>query len=226
MTGSTFEAAYGQPKNIGHAFYPAVQAAHLLLPQLVEGRHPTLVPIGVDQDPHVRVCRDIAAKRRYDVDKPGALLSKFLPSLDGPGKMSSSSNSGTTPTIYLSDDRETVFEKIHTHAYSGGQPTVDEHRKHGGDPQADVSYQLLHSFFEADDDRLDRIAREYRNGALLSGELKEMAADAIASFLDAHQRRRRRLDSLETELRRYRLTEHEREHARRRVGHSTFKTMI
>ncbi|RRJ33135.1 tryptophan--tRNA ligase [Halocatena pleomorpha] len=226
VTESTFKAAYGESQNIGHSFYPAVQAAHLLLPQLVTGRHPTLVPIGVDQDPHVRVCRDIAAKQRYDVDKPSALLSKFLPSLEGSGKMSSSSDSETAPTIHLSDDRETVFEKIHTHAYSGGQSTVDEHRARGGDPEADVSYQLLHSFFEEDDDRLDRIAREYRNGSLLSGELKGMAATAVASFLDAHQRRRRRLNSLETELRRYQLTEREREHARRRVGHSTFKAMI
>lgn len=226
VTASTFEAAYGEPKNIGHSFYPAVQAVHLLLPQLVEGPHPTLVPIGVDQDPHVRVCRDIAAKQRYDVDKPGALLSKFLPSLEGPGKMSSSDGSDAAPTITLSDDRETVFEKIHTYAYSGGQPTVDAHRKQGGDPEVDVSFQLLSSFFEDDDDRLERIAREYRNGSLLSGELKEMAADAIASFLDAHQRRRRQLDPLDTELPRYQLSGRERENAKRRVGYSTFKTMI
>lgn len=224
VTQSTFRATYGDPENIGHSFYPAVQAAHLLLPQLVAGRHPTLVPIGIDQDPHVRVCRDIAAKQRYDLDKPGALLSKFLPSLEGPGKMSSSdSGSDTAPTILLSDDRETVFEKIHTHAYSGGRSTVAEHRNHGGDPAVDVSYQLLYSFFENDDDRLDRIAREYRDGSLLSGELKEMAADAIASFLDAHQRRRQQLDSLETELERYRLTERERKAAHRRVGYSNLK---
>lgn len=226
VTASTSEAAYGEPENIGHSFYPAVQAAHLLLPQLVEGRHPTLVPIGVDQDPHVRVCRDIAAKQRYDVDKPGALLSKFLPSLEGPGKMSSSGGSDAAPTITLSDDRETVFEKVYTHAYSGGQSTVDAHRKQGGDPEVDVSYQLLSSFFEDDDDRLDRLAREYRNGSLLSGELKEVAANAIASFLETHQRRRRRLDPLDTELPRYQLSGRERENAKRRVGYSTFKTMI
>lgn len=224
VTQSTFHATYGDPENIGHVFYPAVQAAHLLLPQLVEGRHPTLVPIGIDQDPHVRICRDIAAKQRYDVDKPGALLSKFLPSLDGPGKMSSStSGSDTAPTIHLSDDRETVFEKIHTHAYSGGRSTVEAHRKHGGDPEVDVAYQLLYSFFEDDDDRLDRLAREYRNGSLLSGELKEMAADAVASFLDAHRHRRQQLAPLETELQRYRLTERQRGTALRRVGHTDLK---
>lgn len=70
VTMSTFEAAYGDQPNIGMAFYPAVQATHLLLPQLVHGRHPTLIPIAVDQDPHISVCRDIAAKDRYPVAKP------------------------------------------------------------------------------------------------------------------------------------------------------------
>lgn len=129
VTQSTLNATYGEPENIGLSFYPAVQAAHLLLPQLVEGRHPTLVPIAIDQDPHIRVCRDIAAKRRYDVNKPRALLSKFLPSLEGPGKMSSSDDA---PSIQLSDDREEVIDKIRTHAYSGGQSSVDAHREQGG----------------------------------------------------------------------------------------------
>lgn len=141
--------------------------------------------------------------------------------------MSSSSGSDSAPTIHLSDDRETVFEKIHTHAYSGGgRSTIEAHRKEGGDPEADVSFRLLHSFFEENDDRLEQLARDYRNGSLLSGELKELAADAIASFLDAHQRRRRQLQPLETELQRYQLTQRERENAQHRVGHTTFKTMI
>ena len=137
VTQSTVNATYGEPPNIGLSFYPAVQATHLLLPQLVEGRHPTLVPIAIDQDPHVRVTRDIAGKRRFDVTKPGALLSKFLPSLDGPGKMSSSDD---TPSILLSDDRETVTTKIQRYAYSGGLNDIESHREYGGDPEVDVAY--------------------------------------------------------------------------------------
>lgn len=216
ITQSTLEATYGDPENIGLSFYPAVQATHLLLPQLVHGRHPTLVPIAVDQDPHVRICRDVAAKQRYDVDKPGALLSKFLPSLDGPGKMSSSDDA---PKILLSDDLETVFETIKTDAYSGGRSDIEAHRKHGGDPEIDVSYQLLYYFFEESDQRVERLAREYREGSLLSGELKEIAAERIADFLDVHQKRRRELGPLEQELERYRLTENERKSARKRAGY-------
>ncbi|WP_058992201.1 tryptophan--tRNA ligase [Haloarcula sp. CBA1127] len=216
VTQSTVDATYGDPENIGLSFYPAVQATHLLLPQLVEGRHPTLVPIAVDQDPHVRVCRDVAAKQRYDVDKPGALLSKFLPSLEGPGKMSSSDDA---PSILLSNDRETIFDKIRTYAYSGGQTSLEEHRKQGGNPEVDVSYQFLYYFFEGSDKRMDQLAREYRNGSLLSGELKEMAAEKIANFLGAHQERRKALAPLEEELPRYRLTERERRNAKRRAGY-------
>ncbi|MFC6825396.1 tryptophan--tRNA ligase [Halopelagius fulvigenes] len=215
VTQATVNATYGDPVNVGLSFYPAVQAAHLLLPQLVEGRHPTLVPVAVDQDPHVRVCRDVAAKRRYDVDKPGALLSKFLPSLDGPGKMSSSADA---PGILLSDDREAVFEKVRTRAYSGGRSSVEAHRRRGGNPDVDVSYLLLYYFFEESDERVERLAREYREGSLLSGELKEIAAETVADFLEAHQERRASLGPLEAELPKFRLAEAERRNARRRAG--------
>lgn len=216
LTQATVDATYGEPENVGLSFYPAVQATHLLLPQFVEGRQPTLVPIAVDQDPHVRVCRDVAGKQRYDVEKPGALLSKFLPSLDGPGKMSSSDDA---PSLLLTDDRETIREKILTHAYSGGQSSVAQHREQGGNPEVDVAYLLLYYFFEEDDGRLRELAREYREGSLLTGELKEIAADEIATFLEAHQQRRDRLGPLEAELEPYRLTEAERRQALGAVGY-------
>lgn len=211
VTQSTVEATYGDPDNVGMSFYPAVQIAHLLLPQLVHGRHASMVPIAVDQDPHVRLARDVAGKEAFDVDKPAALLSKFLPDLGGPGKMSSSEDA---PALQLTDDRETVEEKIQQHAYSGGRSSVEAHRRHGGDPEVDVAYQLLAFFFEDDDEALDRLAEEYRAGDLLSGELKAYAAEKIADFLEAHQERREEIDDLETELEPFRLTQDERAKAR------------
>ena len=216
ITQSTVEATYGEPPNAGVSFYPAVQATHLLLPQLVYGRQPTMVPIAVDQDPHVRVTRDVAGKQRYDVEKPGALLSKFLPSLTGPGKMSAS---GREPSIDLHARREEVFDAIRTHAYSGGRTDVAEHRAHGGDPEVDVAFQYLYYFFEDDDERVQKLARQYREGALLTGELKEIAAGRIADFLEAHQERRANLGPLEDELPAYRLTSAERKQALRGVGY-------
>ncbi|GGL58902.1 tryptophan--tRNA ligase [Halocalculus aciditolerans] len=216
ITQSTVDATYGDPETVGLSFYPAVQTAHLLLPQLVHGRHATLVPIAVDQDPHVRVSRDVAAKARYEVNKPGALLSEFLSSLDGPGKMSSSSDA---PSIGLSDDPDTVREKLHQHAYSGGRSSLEEHREHGGDPSVDVAFQYLRFFFEPDDDRLRDLAAGYEAGDLLSGELKDAAADRISDFLERHQERRAALGDLGDELDAYRLTDGERDAALSRAGY-------
>ncbi|WP_306054339.1 tryptophan--tRNA ligase [Natronococcus wangiae] len=207
LTPATVEAVYGEQDTVGLQFYPAVQATHLLLPQLVAGRQPTLVPIAVDQDPHVRVCRDVAAKEALPVEKPGALLGRFLPSLEGPGKMSSS---GEAASIELTDDPETVAETIRTHAYTGGRATLEEHRERGGDPSVDVPFQYLRFFFEEDDGELERIAREYRSGDLLSGELKDLAIERITDFLADHQRRRAALGSLADALEPYRLTREER----------------
>ena len=211
ITPATVDAVYGEPPNVGLSFYPAVQAAHLLLPQLVHGRHPTLVPVAIDQDPHVRVCRDVAAKEAFDVEKPGALLGKFLPSLEGPGKMSSSDD---VPGIELTDDPETAREKIVRYAYSGGRVDVDEHRERGGDPEVDVAYQLLSYFLEPDDETVERLAREYRDGQLLSGEMKEYAAEKVTEFLRSHQERREALGELRAELEPYRLTDDERDQLR------------
>ncbi|WP_257299481.1 tryptophan--tRNA ligase [Haloarchaeobius sp. FL176] len=215
LTQSTVDATYGDPENVGLSFYPAVQAAHLLLPQLIRGVHPTLVPVAVDQDPHVRVCRDVAAKERFPVSKPGALLGRFLPTLDGPGKMSSSDDA---PAIALTDDPDDVREVVRQHAFTGGRASVAEHREHGGDPSVDVPFQYLRFFFERDDDELARIETAYREGELLSGELKELAADRIGEFLTAHQQRRAALGDLESALAPYRLTDAERERVRQAVG--------
>ena len=211
VTQSTMEATYGRPDNVGLSFYPAVQIAHLLLPQLVHGRHASMVPIAADQDPYVRLARDVAAKEEFDVSKPTALLSKFLPTLDGPGKMSSSDEA---PAIYLTDDPEEAADKIQTHAYSGGKSSLDAHREHGGDPEVDVAYQLLAFFFEEDDQTLERLGDEYRAGDLLSGELKAYAAEKIGDFLEAHQERREQIDDLEAEFEQYRLTQNERARAK------------
>jgi tryptophanyl-tRNA synthetase len=61
---SAMEAIYGfgGGTNMGHAQAPLVQVGDILHVQLPEhgGPRPTLVPVGVDQDPHLRLTRDIA----------------------------------------------------------------------------------------------------------------------------------------------------------------------
>ena len=69
---SQMQATYGfnGSNNMTHIFSPLIQTGDILHVQLKKygGIKPTLVPVGVDQDPHMRLCRDIAqAHRLYNV---------------------------------------------------------------------------------------------------------------------------------------------------------------
>jgi len=66
------QATYGfnGSVNMSHIISPLIQTGDILHVQLKKygGIKPTLVPVGVDQDPHIRLCRDIArAHRLYNV---------------------------------------------------------------------------------------------------------------------------------------------------------------
>jgi tryptophanyl-tRNA synthetase len=62
---SEFEAIYGfgGETSISHVQSVVTQAADILYPQL-DGPKPTVIPVGPDQDPHVRLTRDLAARSR------------------------------------------------------------------------------------------------------------------------------------------------------------------
>jgi len=69
---SQMQATYGfnGQSNMAHVFSPLVQTGDILHVQLEKygGNRPTLVPVGVDQDPHIRLSRDIAqAHRLYNI---------------------------------------------------------------------------------------------------------------------------------------------------------------
>jgi tryptophanyl-tRNA synthetase len=100
------------------------------------------------------------------------------------GKMSSSQ---PETAIYLSDDQKTVRSKIMKYAFSGGQDTVEKHRKLGGNPDVDVSFQWLYSLFEPDDGKIRAIEQDYRSGKMLSGELKGILVEKLNHFLERHQ---------------------------------------
>lgn len=167
--------------NVGMLFYPSIQ----ILPSLLEKRR-CLIPSAIDQDPYWRIQRDIAEGLGYF--KAAAIHSKFLPPLTGTQDKMSSSKPETA--IYLNDDDKTVRTKINKHAFSGGQATVEEHRKLGGNPDIDVAYQWLYMFFEPDDSKLEKIREEYRSGRLLTGELKQILVEKVIGFLHEHRLRR------------------------------------
>lgn len=109
-----------------------------------------------------------------------------MPGLGG-GKMSSSDPNSF---IALTDTPEEAERKIKKYAFSGGQPTLEEHRKKGGNPDVDVSFQYLSNFFEPDDQKIKQIYQDYKSGKLLTGELKQLLIEKLQSFLKEHQKNR------------------------------------
>ncbi|MEZ3116075.1 tryptophan--tRNA ligase [Halobaculum sp. MBLA0147] len=61
-----FESIYGfdGETSVSHMQSVVTQMADILYPQLDEPK-PTVIPVGPDQDPHVRLARDLAARMRY-----------------------------------------------------------------------------------------------------------------------------------------------------------------
>ena len=63
---SELQAIYGfdGETDVSHMQSVVTQMADILYPQL-EGPKPTVIPVGPDQDPHVRLARDLAARTRF-----------------------------------------------------------------------------------------------------------------------------------------------------------------
>ncbi|WP_306054284.1 tryptophan--tRNA ligase [Natronococcus wangiae] len=63
---SEFQAIYGfdGETDISHMQSVVTQMADILYPQLEESK-PTVIPVGPDQDPHVRLARDLAERTRF-----------------------------------------------------------------------------------------------------------------------------------------------------------------
>ena len=193
ITFSTIKSSFGfnDSNNIGSIFYTAMQTVPVFLPNILrKEKRPCLIPLAVDQDPHFRISRDVVEKLGHK--KPAIIHSEFMPPLTGTeGKMASTADIA----IYATDDPKTVEDKIKKYAFSGGQATLDEHRKKGGNPDIDVSYQLL-NFFEEDDRKVEKIYKDYKSGKLLTSELKQITIETINKFLKGHQERREKASKL------------------------------
>ena len=188
ITLSTVKAVMGfkDNKNIGSFFYPAIQIAHILYPTF-KRKIPTVMITAIDQDPFVRLARDVAG--RMGLKKPGALTIKFLPGLSGGAKMSSSDPSSALYT----DDSDAEIERKIKRAFSGGRETLAEHRKYGGNPDIDASFQYLKFFLEEDDKKLADLEKKYRSGELMTGELKKYTISKAKKFFVQHRKNRNKV---------------------------------
>ena len=190
-TFAEFKGVYGEitPGKMAAAL---LQASDMLHPQLPEfdGSEkkglPVVVPVGIDQDPHLRIARDMSKRiKTHDFTQLSSTYHYFMPGLGG-GKMSSSDPHSY---IALSESPHDVKRKINKYAFSGGQATLEEHRKKGGNPEVDVSFQYLKMFFEPSDKKLEELGEKYIKGELLTGELKKYVIERISEFLEEHHKK-------------------------------------
>jgi len=187
LTFNEFKAVYGEITP-GKMVSALLQASDMLHPQLpeFEGKIPVIVPVGIDQDPHLRLARDVSQRIKPAFVQLSSTYHVFMPGL-GKGKMSSSDE---TSFIAMTDSAKEVEKKIKKYAFSGGRDTIEEHRKSGGNPDVDISFQYLKMFFEPDDAKLKKIEQDYKSGKMLTSELKEYLIKKINVFLAEHQKKR------------------------------------
>jgi len=188
VTFSTVKAVFGfnNENNIGQIFFTSMQAVPAFLPSVLAGKNiPCLIPHGIDQDPHFRIARDVLPKLGYY--KPASIQCKFLPGLTATAKMSSSKPGDA---IFTTDTAEEIAMKVKKYAFSGGQPTIQEHREKGGNPDIDMCFIWLKYLFEPDEKKLEQIYWDYKTGKMLTSELKEIFIEKATSFLRKHQEAR------------------------------------
>ncbi|MBS3143995.1 tryptophan--tRNA ligase [Candidatus Woesearchaeota archaeon] len=184
ITLNEFRAAYGnaEPSRI---MASVTQIGDMLYPQLKQ-RMPGIIPVGIDQAPHLRLARDYIRRAK---DKKYFLLSsinhKFTPALNGDFKMSKSIPDSC---ISLPEDIDSLTRKIQK-AKTGGRKTLEEHRKLGGIPEQDMVFELLKQHFIEDDAELIKIYKAYKSGKMTSAELKQLALEKITTFMQDFEKK-------------------------------------
>jgi tryptophanyl-tRNA synthetase len=187
ITFSTTKAVFGlkNESNIGKIFFSSVQAVPAFLESVRESRNiPCLIPHAIDQDPYFRVARDVLPRLGYY--KPASIQGRFLPGLAEGGKMSASIPESA---IFTTDALKAANKKV-MNAFTGGQATVAEQKKLGGNPDICPVYHYMTFLFEEDDAKLKEQYNRCRKGELLCGEHKQQLAEKVTAFLKLHQEKR------------------------------------
>ena len=179
ITLNEFKAIYGNAEP-GRIMGAVTQAADILYPQFKD-RKPGIIPVGIDQDPHIRLTRDIV--RRMKEKKfflPSSIYHKYTPSLDGSIKMSKSKPESC---IELPEDITSAKKKI-MRALTGGRDTLEDHRRLGAVIERDMVFELMKQHLVEDDEELNKIYKEYKSGKMTSGELKDIACKKMEEFMN------------------------------------------
>jgi len=192
ITFSTAKSVFGftNSTNVGMIGFPPLQAVPCFLPTIIEGKPtPVLIPAAIDQDPYWRLTRDIAEKIGFY--KPAQIHSKFLPSLQTTGKMSSSN---PETALFTTDEPKIIEEKV-SNAFTGGQPTTALQKKLGGNPGICSVFSYLKFLFDTSRESNQRELR-CRSGNLLCGECKHDLSNHSTTFIAMFQERRQKAKDL------------------------------
>jgi tryptophanyl-tRNA synthetase len=189
VTNNMLRAIYGD-RQIGLYMAALIQAGDILMPQFPEfgGPKPVLVPVGADQDPHIRLTRDLATRYQADFGfiPPSAVYHRLMLSLSGSEKMSKRSED----TLLTLDDTPAAAGRKVLGAFTGGRDTVEEQRRLGGRADICPVYDLYRFHFARDDEHVKRVYHECVKGIRLCGECKQEAAGLVKEFLKEHHRKR------------------------------------
>jgi len=189
VTNNMLKAIYGE-RQIGLYMSALIQAGDILMPQLPElgGPKPVLVPVGADQDPHIRLSRDLADRYRSDFDfvPPSSIYHRLELALTGGYKMSKRDPASG----FTLDDTPTEASKRVRAAFTGGRDTVEEQRRLGARADICPVYDLYRFHFARDDEHVERVYYECTKGIRLCGECKQEAIGLVRAFLEEHHKKR------------------------------------
>lgn len=164
--------------------YPVLMAADILI------YNASLVPVGIDQEPHLEVAREIARKMNdiYGTKFPEpvrfATSGEYIPSLAGVGKMSKSVEGSY---INLTDDLKTIQKRL------AGAPT-DSGKGETFPTTGGVANLLKFVELFQGKDRYKQYALSYTHDGIRYGDLKAELADAIYKELKPIQTKRQELE--------------------------------
>lgn len=162
--------------------YPCLMAADILIYKADS------VPVGIDQEPHIEVSREIARKmnQEYGTDFPEPQRFKttgeYIPSLLGEGKMSKSVEGSY---INLTDDFDTIKTKIAKIPTDSGTE--------GGAVPTDGGVGNLFTVFKlfADKETFVKYVIDYREKRIRYSDMKKDLAELIYKDLQPFQEKRK-----------------------------------
>ncbi len=188
VTNNMMRGIYGD-KAFGMYLATLVQVGDILLPQIQDKPMPTIVPVGIDQAPHLRLTRDLTKKYSDKFILPAASFHFLLAGLDGSPKMSK-----RFPNSYFTfNEPLKAIEKKLKNAFTGGRDTVKEQKELGGNPDICMIYKLEYYLFVNDDKFLIDIYDKCTSGELLCGECKQKCIEIVTKFITEHKKKKEKL---------------------------------